>query len=55
MEEVRDVDLKEQILTRKEKLQSALSKSGQNESLIKLLHEVDVALEKIDKATYGLS
>jgi sigma-B regulation protein RsbU (phosphoserine phosphatase) len=54
MEEARDIDLKEQILQRKEKLQSALSKSGQNESLIKLLHEVDVALEKMNKGTYGL-
>jgi sigma-B regulation protein RsbU (phosphoserine phosphatase) len=54
MEEARDIDLKEQILQRREKLQAALSKSGRNESLIKLLHEVDVALEKMQKGTYGL-
>jgi sigma-B regulation protein RsbU (phosphoserine phosphatase) len=54
MEEARDVDLKEQILQRREKLQSALLKSAQNESLIKLLHEVDVALEKMHKDKYGL-
>lgn len=54
MEEARDVDLREQIIQRREKLQTALSKSGRNESLINLLHEVDVALEKMQKGTYGL-
>jgi sigma-B regulation protein RsbU (phosphoserine phosphatase) len=54
MEEVRDVDLREQILQRREKLQTALSKSERNESLMNLLHEVDVALEKMHKGTYGL-
>lgn len=54
MEEARDIDLKEQILQRRERLQDVLSKEGQNESVIKLLHEVDVALGKIDKGTYGL-
>jgi len=54
MENISDVDLKNQILNRREKLQTALSTSGPNESLANLLHEVDVALEKMDKGTYGL-
>lgn len=54
MEEASDVDLREQILQRKENLQVALSKSERNESLMNLLHEVDVALEKLQKGTFGL-
>jgi sigma-B regulation protein RsbU (phosphoserine phosphatase) len=54
MEKIDDDNLKIQILDRKEKLQSFLSSSGPNESLTNLLHEVDIALDKMDRGTYGL-
>ena len=54
MEKISDADLKDQILDRREKLEAFLSTSGPNESLANLLREVDVALEKMDKGTYGL-
>lgn len=54
MENISDADLRNQILNRRERLQTALSTSGPNESLTHLLQEVDIALDKMDKGTYGL-
>ncbi|MFC2163579.1 SpoIIE family protein phosphatase [Acidobacteriota bacterium] len=54
MEKTSDTELREEILNRREKLQTALSTAGPSESLSNLLHEVDVTLEKMDKGIYGL-
>ena len=54
METVKDTALRGQLLDRRQKLQSAISEYDTNEHLENLLHEVDSALEKMDKGTFGL-
>ena len=54
MDNARDAQLREQLFTRKRRLEGAIEKSKGDESLVNLMHEVDVALEKMDKGTYGL-
>jgi len=51
---VRDTHLREQLLDRRKMLQTAISKSETTESIVHLLREVDTALEKMAKSTYGL-
>jgi len=46
--------LREQLLTRRQRLESALSISRDNRSLRGLLQEVDAALERMEAGTYGL-
>jgi len=54
MASARDAHLREQLLLRRQKLETAIKESKSTESLVNLLHEVDEALGKIDKDTYGL-
>lgn len=54
MDNARDAHLREQLLIRKNRLETAIERSKGDESLVNLMHEVDVALEKMDKGTYGL-
>lgn len=54
MDNVGDTLLREQLLKRREKLHTVISKSERDESLMHLMHEVDLALEKMDKDKYGL-
>ncbi len=54
MASVRDVHQREQLLIRRQRLETAIKKSKGTESLVYLLHEVDAALGKMDKDTYGL-
>lgn len=54
MDNARDAHLKEQLFIRKNRLETAIEKSKGDESLVNLMYEVDVALEKMDKGTYGL-
>lgn len=50
-----DIDvLQKQLLDRRRKLQEITVGGGQPEALIDLLKLVDLALDKIDKATYGM-
>lgn len=46
--------LRKQLLDRRERLQSATPAAEQAEQLVTLLKEVDSALERMDKGTYGL-
>lgn len=54
MASVRDTHLREQLLIRRQKLQPVIKESKGTESLVNLLHEVDAALGKMEKDTYGL-
>lgn len=54
MDKLRDAHLREQLLKRRQKLQTTISESKGPEILVRLLHEVDTALEKVAKGTYGL-
>jgi len=54
MEKVRDELLKEQLLIRRKRLEVAVEKSQDDKALVNLMHKVDIALEKMDKGTYGL-
>lgn len=49
-----DAVLREQLLERREKLQEARPLAGQDPDLARLLNEVDAALERFQKGTYGL-
>lgn len=46
--------VKNQLLQRRKKLQEAIDEFGRRQNLLDLLNEVDDALEKIDKGSYGL-
>lgn len=46
--------LQHQLEERKERLQRAMAQRPQNGDLASLLHEVDSALERMDKGTYGI-
>jgi sigma-B regulation protein RsbU (phosphoserine phosphatase) len=52
--EVTGTYLREQLLTRRQKLESALSVSKGSTSLLGLLKEVDAALERMEAGTYGI-
>ena len=54
MASVRDTHLQDQLLIRRQKLETAIKESMGTENLVNLLHDVDTALEKMDKNTYGL-
>lgn len=54
MSTVKDTALRGQLLDRKQRLQSAISRSHESEHLVHLLHEVDSTLEKMDSGTFGL-
>lgn len=49
-----DAVLRGQLLDRKEKLQEARPRIGFDPDFVRLLNEVDAALERFDKGTYGL-
>jgi sigma-B regulation protein RsbU (phosphoserine phosphatase) len=49
-----DVDaLRSQLADRRQKLQNVITQTGRPEELVDLIVQVDVALEKMDKGTYG--
>ncbi len=54
MNNVTGVNLKDQLVDRRQKLQSVIGESGGTETLLHLLNEVDAALEKMGKDTYGM-
>jgi sigma-B regulation protein RsbU (phosphoserine phosphatase) len=54
MDKYRDTYLKEELLKRRQKLQTAISTTKGPEILVHLLCDVDAALEKIAKGKYGL-
>jgi sigma-B regulation protein RsbU (phosphoserine phosphatase) len=54
MASVRDTHLRDQLLIRRQKLEIAIKESMGTENLVNLLNDVDTALEKMDKRTYGL-
>ena len=54
MASVRDTQLREQLLIRRQKLQTVIKESKGTESLVNLLHDVDAALGKMEKDTHGL-
>jgi phosphoserine phosphatase RsbU/P len=49
-----DVFFREQLLDRRDRLQSAMAVSRQGGTLVALLNEVDSALARLDEGTYGL-
>ena len=49
-----DAFFREQLLERRERLNSAMAVSRQGENLVALLDEVDSALARLDQRTYGL-
>jgi phosphoserine phosphatase RsbU/P len=46
--------LQEQLLERRTRLQSSIAASGERGSLVQLLRDVDSALERMEKGTYGI-
>ncbi len=54
MERSRNAYLREQLLVRKNRLEAAIEMSKGDVSFVNLMHEVDIALEKMNKGTYGL-
>jgi sigma-B regulation protein RsbU (phosphoserine phosphatase) len=46
--------LRGQLAHRRNRLEAAISRFGQTDSLVELLQEVDSALQRMDKGTYGL-
>jgi len=51
---IRDAALQKQLLNRRERLRAALPGVAPPEPLVKLLQELDAALERMDAGTYGL-
>ncbi len=49
MASVIDTHLQEQLLIRRQKVETAVKESVGTENLVNLLHDVDTALEKMDK------
>lgn len=47
-------NVRNQLIQRKRKLEEAISDFGQRKNLLDLLHEVDDALDRIERGTYGL-
>jgi len=54
MTQINITEIKDQLLDRKDRLQSSINRFGRSENLIKLLHQVDAALERMDNGTYGI-
>lgn len=54
METINPNALRAQLLDRREKLHTAVNASGESLSLMNLLKEVDLALEKLAQGTYGM-
>ena len=54
MASVIDTHQQEQLLIRRQKVETAIKESVGTENLVNLLHDVDSALEKMDKGSYGL-
>jgi sigma-B regulation protein RsbU (phosphoserine phosphatase) len=54
MSTVRDRDLRNWLIDRRQRLQTAIEKSRERDSLVRLLQEVDSTLERMDQGTYGL-
>ena len=54
MADVQEAFLHGQLLERRQRLETALTSSGQNASLQQLLHEVDSALERMQAGTFGI-
>jgi len=51
---IENARMREQLLDRRQKLQATASKSRDSDDIRNLLNEVDAALEKVDKGTFGL-
>ena len=51
---IKDVDFRTLLLDRRERLVAGINVAGEAEGLVHLLHQVDSALEELDKGTYGL-
>ena len=49
-----DLVMREQLITRREKVARAISSAGPDPQLTALLREVDAALERFETGTYGL-
>jgi len=54
MNTVRKMDLHRRLLDRRQRLQNAISEFKETTHLVHLLEEVDSALERMDKGSYGL-
>jgi phosphoserine phosphatase RsbU/P len=51
---IKDVDFRTLLMDRRERLVAGMNVAGEAEGLVRLLHQVDSALEELDKGTYGL-
>jgi phosphoserine phosphatase RsbU/P len=51
---LKDVDFRTLLLDRRERLVAGMNVAGEAEGLVRLLHQVDSALEELDNGTYGL-
>jgi sigma-B regulation protein RsbU (phosphoserine phosphatase) len=54
MNTVRKIDLRARLLARRQRLETAVSEFKETTQLMRLLEEVDSALERMDKGSYGL-
>lgn len=54
MNTVRKMDLHQRLIDRRQRLQTAISEFKETTHLVRLLEEVDSALERMDKGSYGL-
>jgi sigma-B regulation protein RsbU (phosphoserine phosphatase) len=54
MNTARKMDLRQRLLDRSQRLQTAIGEFKETTQLIRLLEEVDSALERMDKGSYGL-
>jgi len=54
MNSFRRIDLRQRLLSRRQRLQSAVSEFKETEQLMRLLKDVDSALERMDHGTYGI-
>jgi sigma-B regulation protein RsbU (phosphoserine phosphatase) len=54
METITNTVLHTELLDRRQRLEAAIGELGDNAHLVRLLQEVDAALERMDQGTYGL-
>ena len=54
MDEIRDKFLRDLLIERRRNLESAISKFEETDQLVRLLTEVDSALERINEGRYGM-
>jgi sigma-B regulation protein RsbU (phosphoserine phosphatase) len=54
MNTVRKIDLRQRLLSRRQRLQNAVSEFKETEQLMRLLKDVDSALERMDNGSYGI-